>query len=391
MLAIALLVAFRLLAIQAAVVPSPAPPSPADPSLLVTLTRQAGGWGRGRAYELRISADGTVRYEGQKNVGVIGARTKKLTPRQLEQLISAFDAVGYFSLEDKYESGPSENTWTITSFTRGGRTKKVEHYMSDDSVPALRDLELRIDAIVGTQQWVYLPPAEARRREQAKKAKFRAEANAVRARLPVLMKQVADPSRDVRISAAVAILDTRGYSDAKGQQLIGTPELTQVAPAAAEALANGSAEVRKRIAYHLNAFGREAAPMVAALTAALSDPDPFIRGAAAGALYRIGSPAAVSAVPALERALRDTDPEARGEAARALPALGYSYQRVLDILIADLKSPEEPVRFAAATVLGWGGREAAAALPALREALDDPSARVRDAARESLQSVSPAP
>src|SRR5262245_10081477 len=139
MLAIALLLASRLLALDAtAAAPSPAPSPPADPHPLVTLTRQAGGWGQGPAYEVRISADGTVHYEGQKNVGVIGTRTKTLTPQQVEQLVSAFDAAGYFSLEDHYESGPSDNAWTITSFTRGGRTKKVEHYMSDNSVPALR-------------------------------------------------------------------------------------------------------------------------------------------------------------------------------------------------------------------------------------------------------------
>ena len=392
MRAMALLLAFHLLAPDATTAaPSAAPSPPADPRLIATLTRRAGGWGQGPAYEVRISADGTVQYEGQKNVGVIGARTKKLTPGQLEQLVSAFDEAGYFSLEDKYESGPSDNAWTITSFTRGGRTKTVEHYMSDDSAPALRNLEGRIDAIAGTHEWVYLSPAEEKRREQAKAAKFRAEEKAVRARLPVLQTQLADPSREVRVRAAVGILSTRGYSDAAGKQLIGPAELAQVAPAAAEALASPDADVRKKVAWHLVAFGPEGAPLVPALTAALVDSDPFIRAQAAGALFRIGRPAAVPAIPALERTLRDTDPEARGEAARALPALGYSYQRVLDTLIADLKSPEEPIRFAAATVLGWEGREAAVALRALREALGDPSSRVRDAARESLRSVGPAP
>jgi len=110
MRAMALLLAFHLLAPDATTAaPSAAPSPPADPRLIATLTRRAGGWGQGPAYEVRISADGTVQYEGQKNVGVIGARTKKLTPGQLEQLVSAFDEAGYFSLEDKYESGPSDN------------------------------------------------------------------------------------------------------------------------------------------------------------------------------------------------------------------------------------------------------------------------------------------
>ena len=358
---------------------------------LATLTRTAAFFGGGAAYEVSITADGTVHYQGKANVGVIGARTKKLTPQQLEQLIAAFDKAGYFSLNDKYEEGPTDNSWTYTSFTRGGRTKTVAHYMSGNAPPALWELEGRIDAIVGTHEWVYLSPEEERRRRLKAEAKARADTEAKRAGIPAWKTQLGDPSPDVRRKAAFALLAARGDTDAGGKPLIGVPELAAVAPVIAEALTHPSPDVRKQAAWQLMAFGREGAALVPVLTALLSDPDPYMRKQAAFTLYHIGRPAAVSAIPALERALRDRDPEVRGEASRALPALGYSQGRVLEILIADLRSPDEQVRFAAAKVLGWDGAAAVVAVPALRQVLGDASPRVRDAAREALKSIGGTP
>jgi HEAT repeat protein len=375
----AVLLASSLAAAKAAAAPPP----------LATLNRTSSFWGDGAAYEVSISADGTVHYQGRKNVGVIGARTKKLTPAQLAQLIAAFDKAGYFSLRDKYEDGPTDNRWTITSFTRGGRTKKVDHYMVATAPPALSELENQIDAIVGTHEWVYLSPAEARRRQLAEEARARADNDAMRARLPGFRAQLKDPSPDVRRRAALAVLGARGYTDAEGKPLLGATELVEVAPAIAEALTHASPAVRKEAAQRLIAFGQEATALVPALTAALADPDPYIRAQAAFTLYHIGRPAAVSATPALERALRDADPTVRGEVSRALPALGFSYRRVLDILVEDLRSPDEPVRFAAATVLGWQGSEAVVVLPALRQARGDASPRVREAAQKALASIAP--
>ena len=65
---------------------------------------------------------------------------------------------------------------------------------------------------------------------------------------------------------------------------------------------------------------------------------------------------------------------------------------MLEILIADLRSPDEQFRLAAATHLGWDGAgTAAVAVPALRQALGDASPRVRDAAREALTSIGGTP
>jgi HEAT repeat protein len=365
--------------------PVPAPSAAA--SVLATLTRTGGGFGGGPIYSVSISADGTVQYKGESGVGVIGVRMTRLTPEQLARLVAAFDTADYFSLRDRYEGGPTDNSYTITSFSRGGRTKRVSHYMSTDAgAPrALFELENAIDAIAGTREWVYLSPEEEKRREREKATKYSADRDALRAQLPALKTQLRDPSADVRRRAALAILVGRGY------QLVGPTELAEVAPVIGEAVTHASPAVRKEAAQQLIAFGPEARGLVPALTSALADPDPYIRGQAAGALFRIGRPAVVSTTSALERALHDPDPNVRGEAARALPALGFSFSRVLEILITDLRSPDEQARFAAATALGYEGPNGRSALPALRQALSDPAPRVRDAARRAVKSIEGTP
>jgi HEAT repeat protein len=256
--------------------------------------------------------------------------------------------------------------------------------MTDDSgAPrGLSRLEDRIDAIVGTREWVYLSPSEKERRRLAQEARFRADREALRARMPALRTELRDPAPEVRRRAAFALLVGRGY------QLIGATELAEIAPVIGEALADASPAVRKEAAQQLIAFGPQDSAIVPALTAALTDPDPYVRAEATSALFRLGGPAALSATPALER---DLDPNVRGEAARALRALGYSPSRVVDILIADLDNPDERGRAAAAMALGSEGPLARAALTALGKALSDSSPRVRDAARQALANIGPTP
>ena len=370
-------------------VAAPSPEPSASRRILATLTRTSGGWGQGAAYEVSIAPDGTVRYQGRANVGVLGARAKKLTPRELAEIVAAFDKARYFSLNDKYEGGPTDNRWTVTSFNHGGRTKTVRHYMAADAPAALSELEHRIDTIVGTRAWVYLSPEEEYRRQQEDVLKARAQSDVIRARLPALLAQLRDSNPDVRRRAAFDLLAARGYTytDSGGGPLIGTSEMARIAPVLGEALVHPDRAVRKRAAIQLLAFGKEAGPMVPSLIVALAYSDPQVRAEAAGQLSRIGPPAAVAAIPALERALHDRDPTVRYTAARVLPELGYSRDRVIEMLIAGLRSADEGDRVASATALMGQGRPGRVAIPALREALRDASPTVRDAARKALADI----
>jgi HEAT repeat protein len=109
------------------------------------------------------------------------------------------------------------------------------------------------------------------------------------------------------------------------------------------------------------------------LVAALRDPDPPVRCAAARALGALDSP---RAVPALIAVLQtDSSPDARTDAAYALGLIGDD--RAVEPLLAKLADPVEDPRvrgFAAEALVGPGARRA---VPALIAALDDPSVEVR--------------
>ena len=83
-----------------------------------------------------------------------------------------------------------------------------------------------------------------------------------------------------------------------GLRLAALPPETTVASLRAD-LSRGDAIDQRRAARSLSLFGRDAAPAVPELTAALASPSAFVRKEAAIALGRIGA-AAASSLPALD-------------------------------------------------------------------------------------------
>ena len=107
---------------------------------------------------------------------------------------------------------------------------------------------------------------------------------------------------------------------------------------------------------------------VGALTAALSDPDPVVRGLCALELSRLG-PSAAPALPALTARLQDPDPNVRMEAAVAIGAIGPAAASAVPALVAACRAPNQPLEVVreSATALGNIGPAASSALPALKE------------------------
>ena len=101
----------------------------------------------------------------------------------------------------------------------------------------------------------------------------------------------------------------------------------------------------------IGSFGADAAPAIAALTAAIADADPGIRAAAGWALSQVGA-GGVSAVPALAKALSDTSPRVRALAAVALKNIGPGAAEAVPALVRVLDDPVDYVRFPAADAIG---------------------------------------
>jgi HEAT repeat protein len=167
-------------------------------------------------------------------------------------------------------------------------------------------------------------------------------------------------------------------------------------------LKNTDSDVRRAAAKELAEMGPDAKPAAPALLDALKkDKDLFVRRFAAQALGEVGADPK-TAVPALAAVLKEDDKKELVEA--AVTSLGKMGAPAVPPLIDALKNkPAEPkkkgkkapaapdstafVRTKAAEALGNIGPKAKAAVPALAEALRDPS--VRTEAAVALGNIGP--
>jgi hypothetical protein len=123
--------------------------------VVITLERTAC-FGTCPVYTLTINGDGTVIYEGKDFVKTGGRVETTISQDKVKQLISEFEKVDYFSLNDSYTERTITDAQTvITSITIDGKTKTIEHYYGDFSAPKqLTELEDKIDEIVDSGQWI---------------------------------------------------------------------------------------------------------------------------------------------------------------------------------------------------------------------------------------------
>lgn len=121
-----------------------------------------------------------------------------------------------------------------------------------------------------------------------------------------------------------------------------------------------------------------------ALIAALADPDPLVRGAAARAVGEL-TPNPAAAVPALVAQFPSVD------AVRAVSKYKAAGGPAVPPLTELLRHPDAAVRWQAGRTLGKIGVPALPALPELiRQMADDPDALVREHAAEAIGDIGPA-
>ena len=134
-------------------------PAPVE-DVAITLERRAC-FGTCPVYSITVEANGLVGYEGTAHVSVVGSDTGSISSEQMALLVAEFDRVGYTQLADRYAYGEpscpsyvSDAPTTITSLTRQGTTKRVEHdYGCADAPSALTALERLIDDVVRSGRW----------------------------------------------------------------------------------------------------------------------------------------------------------------------------------------------------------------------------------------------
>jgi HEAT repeat protein len=196
---------------------------------------------------------------------------------------------------------------------------------------------------------------------------------AARPALPQLLAAAADANGQVRMNSILAL--GRFPEDAQ-----------QIRPVVEPILKDREAHFSRAALEALHALdrGRKATPLLVAQLKA--NPHAEVRSLAAYLLSeaRDTDPAVVVALTA---ALKDRGPGVRGNALYALGHLGKAAMPALEELTAALKDDQAQHRFRAASALGQIGPGARTAVPALRRLLRDPSEDVRHAAAEALKSI----
>lgn len=161
------------------------------------------------------------------------------------------------------------------------------------------------------------------------------------------------------------------------------PELLKILPKKSAA-----ASVRRNAALTLGAIGPAVgAEAIGPLGEALFDNVALVREDAAWALGQMGK-LADPALPSLEKALKDGASTVRISVAVALWRLTQSTDKTLDVLVAELGTPDAP--WEAAKGIGVLGAAAEPAIPRIRQLLQAEDADQRIYAIEALDHIGPA-
>ncbi|MFN8380258.1 MAG: DUF6438 domain-containing protein [Anaerolineae bacterium] len=115
-------------------------------------------------YSVTIYDDGTVVYQGERFVDVLGEQTSQIDPALVEQTVQMFADAGYFDWDDSYnEMLVTDLPSVITSAMRDGETHRIERYEGDSNAPFLLPfLENWLDLIANTAQWTGVQPDPVR-------------------------------------------------------------------------------------------------------------------------------------------------------------------------------------------------------------------------------------
>ncbi|MDB5310997.1 MAG: hypothetical protein JWO38_5199 [Gemmataceae bacterium] len=151
-------------------------------------------------------------------------------------------------------------------------------------------------------------------------------------------------------------------------------------------------EIRREMIVSLKLLGDKSEPVVAALAAALTDPDDETKAAAAATLGTFGPAAKAAADALLKLALEGKETGLRVDAVRAYGSvLGPDLKdRLKDMIRVMEADPEFEVRLAAVEELGALGpqlKDDKDAMAALRKRLSDPQVKVREAAAVAIRRV----
>jgi uncharacterized protein DUF6438 len=132
----------------------PAPTVRSDSNVAITL-RRTGCYGRCPSYQVSITTRGIV-FEGDAFVSALGRHTDTADPHAVRELARKFVAADFYSMNDEYRAGVTDNPTCILSISIDDHKKEVVDYVGSwVGMPAvITGLEDDVDSFAQTQRWI---------------------------------------------------------------------------------------------------------------------------------------------------------------------------------------------------------------------------------------------
>ncbi len=125
-----------------------------DSKVAITLER-SGCFGSCPSYSVTVSTEGIV-FDGHSDVDVPGKHADRVDADEVRSLAKRFASLDFYSMDDSYAAGVTDNPGYSLSISIDGKTKKVSDYVGREvGMPAvISEWEEEVDQLGRTQQWV---------------------------------------------------------------------------------------------------------------------------------------------------------------------------------------------------------------------------------------------
>ena len=127
-------------------------------STVITMQRHGTPDGISPVYSLTVHGNGSVIYNGIRNVDISGIETYQIPKDKGRELVNEFINIYYFALKDKYidSTNASSLDRVTTSININGRIKTVLDDKSSYAPASLRALEDKIDQATDSKRLIRL-------------------------------------------------------------------------------------------------------------------------------------------------------------------------------------------------------------------------------------------
>lgn len=102
-------------------------------------------------YRIKVDVNGNASYNGRRAVEMMGKYSKVLDAKVVKELVSTIEKYEFFEMDDVYGGGVADLPEIHTTITLDGNTKKVVDIRH--APQALKDLEARLETLIGTEGW----------------------------------------------------------------------------------------------------------------------------------------------------------------------------------------------------------------------------------------------